>query len=165
MQAHVNVAELPGGPGGGLVGVEHRGRGQQLPDAVHERAEQGGGLAPDAGHEPGGDPDAGQRGDQPGGAGDGQVVRADRQRRLRVDQRPVLRPPRHSRRGQPDGDLPAVRALLRGDLVLGHRRRRGRGRFEHLPLLRGAQHRLAAQVMAAAAARSRPAQHGLTRVG
>src|SRR5262249_12182362 len=44
---HVDVAELPGGAGGGLVGVEHASGGQQLPDPAHERAEAGGGLAPD----------------------------------------------------------------------------------------------------------------------
>ena len=78
---------------------------------------------------------AGQRGDQPGGAGDRQVVRADRQRRLGVHPRPVLHPAGHPGRCQPDRDLPAFRAQLRGDLVLGHRRRRGRGRLEHLPFL------------------------------
>ena len=47
---------------------------------------------------------AGQRGDQPGGAGDGQVVRADRQGGPGVHQRPVLGPAGHPGRGQPDGD-------------------------------------------------------------
>ena len=99
---HVNVVQFPGGPGGGLVGVQHRGGGQQLPDPVHERREQPGGLAPDACHEPGRDVHPGQRGDQPGGAGDRQVVRADRQGGLRVHSRPVLRPPGHPGRCQPD---------------------------------------------------------------
>ena len=81
-----------------------------------------------------------------------------------MDQRPVLGPAGHPGRGQPDGDLPAFRAFLRGDLVLGHRRRRRRRGLEDLPLLRGAQHRLAREVMAAAAARGRAAQHRLLRV-
>ena len=76
----VHVAQVPGGPGGGLVGVQHRGA-KQSPEPVRERRQQPGGL-PHAGHEPGRDVHAGQRGDQPGGAGDRQVVRADRQRRL-----------------------------------------------------------------------------------
>ena len=142
--------------GRGLVGVQHRGGVQQLPDPVHERRQQPGGLAPDACHEPGRDVHAGQRGDQPGGAGDRQVVRADRQRGLRVHSRPVLHPPGHPGQRQPDRNFPAFRALPRGDLVLGHRRRRGRGRLEHLPFLHRAQHRLAGQVMPAAAARGRP---------
>ena len=29
---HVHVAQVPRGPGGGLVGVQHRGGGQQLPE-------------------------------------------------------------------------------------------------------------------------------------
>ena len=109
---HVHVAQCPRGPGGGLVGVQHRGGGQQLPDPVHERREQPGGLAPDAGHEPGRDVHPGQRGDQLRGAGDRQVVRADRQRGLRVHSRPVLHPPGHPGRRQPDRDLPAVRARI-----------------------------------------------------
>ncbi len=40
-------------------------------------------------------------------------------------------PPGHPGRRQPDRDLPARRAAFRRDLVLGHRRRRGRRRLEH----------------------------------
>ena len=162
---HVHVAQFPRRPGGGLVGIQHRGGRQQLPDPVHERRQQPGGLAPHAGHEPGRDVHPGQRGHQPGGAGDRQVVRADHQRGLRVHQRPVLHPPGHPGQRQPDRDNAAFRALLRGDLVLGHRRRRGRRRLEHLPFLRRAQHRLAGQVTAAAAARCRPAEHRVIRLG
>ena len=51
----VDVVQVPGGAGGGLVGVQHPGLAQQRPDPVHERAEPGGGLAADPGHEPGRD--------------------------------------------------------------------------------------------------------------
>ena len=160
----MQVAQFPRGPGGGLIGVQHRGGVQHL-HWFDERRQQPGGLAPHAGDEPGRDGHAGERGDQPGGAGDRQVVRADRQRGLRVHSRPVLHPPGHPGRRQPDRDFPAFRALLRGDLVLGHRRRRGRRCLEHLPFLHRAQHRLAGQVMPAAAARGRPAQHRVTGMG
>ena len=114
--------------------LQDPGGAAQLPDPVHERAEPGGGLAADPGGEPGGDAHAGQRGDQPGSAGDRQVVRADRQRRAGMDPRPVLHAPGPGRH-QADAGLPACRALLRQDLVLGHHRRRGRRGLEHLPFL------------------------------
>ena len=50
---HVDIMQVPGDPGGGLVGVQHACRVQQYPDPVHERAEPGGGLAADPGGEPG----------------------------------------------------------------------------------------------------------------
>ena len=35
---HVHIAQVPGGAGGGLVGVQHPSVAKQRPDAVHERA-------------------------------------------------------------------------------------------------------------------------------
>ena len=59
----VHVVQVPGGAGGGLIGVQHPGRVQQNTDPVHERAEAGSGLAADPGGEPGRDAHPGQRGD------------------------------------------------------------------------------------------------------
>ena len=106
---------------------------------------------------------AGQRGDQLRGAGDRQVVRAHRQCRAGVDPRPVLHPAGHPVRRQPDADLPALRALLRLNLVLRHLRRRGRRGLEHLPFLHPRGRRIA-QAGPAAAARRRPALHRVIRV-
>ena len=111
---HVHVAQLPGGPGGSLVGVQHPGGGQQHP--VHERRQQPGGLAPDAlPTRPRRSPrsarrPAGRRGRRAGSSRrpPGPSWRAPAARTA---------PAGYPVRGQPDGDLPALRALLRGDLT------------------------------------------------
>ena len=109
--------------------------GSKPADPVHERAQQARGLAANGGHEPGGDLHPGVGGHQLRGAGDRQVVGADRQRGPGVHSRPVLGPAGHPRRGQPGRDLPAGRAFPRLHPVLDHPRRRGRGGLEHLAFL------------------------------
>ena len=106
----------------------------------------------------------GQRGHQPGGAGDGEVMGADRQRRAGVHPGPVLHPAGLPLRGQPGRDLPAGRAFPRLHLVFDHLRRRGRGGLEHLPPLH-ADHGSLCQVLPAAPAGGRTAVHRGIRIG
>ena len=111
---HVNVVQLPGGPGGGLVGVQHRGGRQQLPDPVHERRQQPGGLPRMPATNP-------AETFTPVSAATSRAARATAGSARRPPgrpwraPRPVLHPPGHPGRCQPDRDFPALRALLRGD--------------------------------------------------
>src|SRR5260370_24702521 len=75
---HVDIMQVPGDPGGALVGVQHTGCVQQDPDPVHERPEPAGGLAADPGAAPGRDAHAGQRVHQLRSETDGPAVPADR---------------------------------------------------------------------------------------
>jgi hypothetical protein len=160
---HVHIMQAPADAGGSLVGVQHPGLAQQQPDPVQERAQPGRGPGPHPGHEPRRDAHPGQRGQQPRRPRHRQVVRADRQRRLSMHQRPVLHAAGHARRGHALGHRPAARALLCHHLVLGHLRRRRGLRLEHLPLLQ-AHDRGVIKTGAAAPARGRAAFRPLIRI-
>ena len=100
---------------------------------------------------------------QPGGAGDRQVVRATASAAFACTPGPYCCRP-VGRRCKPNRDFPAFRHCSRRP---GTRSppAAGAGCLGRLPFLRRPQHRLAGQVMPAAAARSKPAQHRVTGMG
>ncbi len=81
---HVHIRQRPGGPSGGLISVQHRGRGQQGLQVRQEGGfQQARGTSPDTGGEPGGHPDPGQDVQHVRGPPDRKVMPAGQQRRQR----------------------------------------------------------------------------------
>jgi hypothetical protein len=159
----VDVFQVPGGPGGGLVGIDHPGLAQQAAHVVRERLQPARGLVPYPGHPPGRDPQAGHVTRELGGPADRDVLGAGQVRGLGVGLRAVLGPAGDPGRRLPGGDRAAPPAGPGLNLVLGHPGRRGRDDLELLQFLR-ARHARSRQVRAAPPASRREAHHHLIRV-